>query len=168
MIFEEDRFLPTIANDIDTGVKTKLEDMLSLDLGYGTIPRQLLTEKGRIKVDKLSVYASGDIGSNIRDAISGRYYKSKVGSQDEDYFFKVRITNGLFKTKGGSTTLFFESPGIFQKFMNFKETDRYGECQVLNPWIVKDSIKQKWEKRNHQFLDKMDVDENVSDVIIVK
>ena len=71
-------------------------------------------EKGRIydKKFKLGLFASGGVGTNIRDAVTGVYYNYKVGSKDEDRFFSVADCSG---TKSKSSILYFyQSPNHYE------------------------------------------------------
>jgi hypothetical protein len=57
-------------------------------------------------------YSSGDTGSYIRDAATGYYYNVKVGSKEEDHFFKVRMCHTKFDFP---VTVFYNSPGEFER-----------------------------------------------------
>jgi hypothetical protein len=137
MLYDEDRFLPIHANEYNEN--HLLNDVKTLDRGYGVIRKQVNLEKGGTKLKKIGVYASGDTGSNIRDAITGCYYKSKVGSADEDYFFTVRYCTGDLKTKNGSTILFFDSPE---------------SCQEHLYTILDRTIVENWEQKRKRFFAK--------------
>ena len=69
---------------------------------------------------KYEVYTSGDRGSNIRHAITGKYYSYKVGSKDEDLFFSIILATGECKSKNGSSILFYESPNEYMKHQNIE------------------------------------------------
>lgn len=62
----------------------------------------------------MEVYSSGDIGSNIRDAITGQFYPYKVGSEDEDSFFKVCIATG--EVQNQRRLFFFHHPMIMKGY----------------------------------------------------
>jgi hypothetical protein len=65
----------------------------------------------------INVFGSGDIGTSIRDAITGvRNYAHKVGSVSEDLYFKARICTGEFGNRE-APTLFFESPEQYERHM---------------------------------------------------
>jgi hypothetical protein len=70
----------------------------------------------RIKGKKPTIieyYASGDMGTVIRDAVTGiKYKKSLVGSGDEDLFFKIRIS-GLDRIE--NPVFYFNSPEDYEK-----------------------------------------------------
>jgi len=60
-------------------------------------------------------YASGSIGSHIRDAECGSYSIHIVGSADEDLYFKVADVSGNLKSRNGSNTLFYLSPDHYER-----------------------------------------------------
>jgi hypothetical protein len=62
------------------------------------------------------LYSSGDIGSNIRNAITGQHYVDKVGSISENNYFKIIISTG--EIKGERRTFFFLSPEDYERHMH--------------------------------------------------
>ena len=77
-----------------------------------TVYKQMYQISGK-KPSIIEYYASGDIGSVIRDAITGIKYKnSLVGSGDEDLFFKIRIS-GLDRLE--NPAFYFNSPEDYEK-----------------------------------------------------
>jgi hypothetical protein len=95
-----------------------LEESKAIDRGYSKIYRYVENNRGDLKRVKIEIYTSGDMGSNIRDAESGDYYKYKVGSLDEDLFFKVALATGECKSSNGSNILFYTSPNHFMNHLN--------------------------------------------------
>jgi len=87
-----------------------LKDPKSLDQGYNKIWGFVERADGSLKKAKIEVYTSGGIGSNIRDAETGEYYKEIVGSKDENLYFKMKMATGELKSSNGSITLFYTSP----------------------------------------------------------
>ena len=75
----------------------------------------------------LTMYSSGLAGSNIRDAITGVYYKETVGSAYQDLFFKVTIATGEHAM--GPLHLFYLSP---------EQYERHQDC------VLEDYIKEHW------------------------
>jgi hypothetical protein len=106
----EDYFHPT--NDNAFASKNLIMDIKLMDKGYNKLKRIVKTINGKKKIS-VEVYSSGDIGSNIRDAITGHFYPFKVGSSDEDSFFKVCITTG--EVKNQRRLFFFSSPNDYEK-----------------------------------------------------
>ena len=116
----------------------------SLDRGYCQIIRPMENKYGRIKLTKIDVYTSGVIGSNIRNAVTGEYYDSLVGSKDEDLFFKVKLSTGECNSKNGSNTLFYNSPEEFEKYDNMVELDE----SVKELWRLKKNLRMNERKYN--------------------
>jgi hypothetical protein len=83
-------------------------------------------------------YSSGDTGSLIRDAMTGYYYNVKVGSKEEDAFFKVRVCHQKFNVNF-PVTLFYSSPEEYER-------EHY---QTLNF-----DTKIKWQRKYNDFCNK--------------
>ena len=97
-----------------------LEESKKVDKGHNSINIQVKKKDGTMKNKKLDVYTSGDTGTRIRDAETGKYYSSIVGSKDEDLFYKVKWAKGECNSSNGSSTMFFMSP---QHFANHTLSD---------------------------------------------
>jgi hypothetical protein len=128
MDFDDNIFNPTGINDIEN----EIQEFKSLDKGYNKIYKNglVLGRNGKYKKKKIEFYTSGDRGTRIRDAITGIYYNDKVGSFNEDKFFKVSFATGQCTSKNGSHMLFYQTP---QQHMVHFDTQ-------LHPDIIK-----KWE-----------------------
>jgi hypothetical protein len=126
-----DTFHPTESNDYDFNEdnEKRLESLKKTDKGYNKIVRRDIDSFKKIKVE---FYTSGDTGSNIRDAQTGEYYTSIVGSPDEDLYFKVALANGECKSKNGSNVLFYTSP---DQYMNHFRLDLNNT--FINIWTTK-------------------------------
>jgi hypothetical protein len=85
---------------------------------------------------KITVYTSsnGSIGSHIRNAESGEYYKELVGSLDEELFFKLNMATGEVKSKNGSTTMFYNSPNDCMRHLHIEIPQN-----IINKWEVKNT-----------------------------
>jgi len=81
----------------------------------------------------LTMYSSGLTGTNIRDAITGAYYKELVGSAAQDLFFKVTIATGEFP--GSPLHLFYLSPELYE---------RHQECEL------DDTLKNNWYEKSEK------------------
>ena len=81
---------------------------------------------------KYEIYTSGVTGNHIRDAESGEYFNYKIGSQDEDLFFKVSLATGECKSANGFSTLFYMSPQHSENHLQMN----------INPILV-----AAWEKK---------------------
>lgn len=103
--------------DIYNGAQSNiLQDARSLDSGYNVIWRPTTSHPGS-KMRKVVCYTSSDTGNYIRDAESGQHYTERVGSADEDLYFKVSLATGECKSKNGSSTLFYSSPNQYMSHM---------------------------------------------------
>jgi hypothetical protein len=68
------------------------------------------------KRHNVEVFVSGDQGSTIRNAISGSYYYGdRVGSKQEDLYFKVSISTG--ELGKDSVVLFYDTPEQYERHM---------------------------------------------------
>jgi hypothetical protein len=118
MIYEEDHFHPLEKNEFDDQLNNIniLNDIKSLDKGYHKVKRNLnkVCMDGKFhKNVTIEFYVSGDTGNKIRNAVTGYRSSYKVGSDDEDSFFKVKMVNG--ECRKGSGSLFYDSPEQFEK-----------------------------------------------------
>jgi hypothetical protein len=118
----------------DAKNKNLLDDAKSYDRGYTKIYRSYVTDSGRIKRAKIELYASGGVGSQIRDAETGEYYNYKVGSLDEELFFKISLATGECKNQLGSQTFFYSSP---EQYMAHLMVDDDISVGILDKWRVR-------------------------------
>jgi hypothetical protein len=130
MDFDDNIFNPTGVNDFEK----EIQDFKSFDKGYNKIYKGVVVlgkngEKNK-KKKKIEFYTSGYRGTRIRDAITGSYYNTKVGSFNENKYFKVSLATGQCNSKNGSHMLFYQTP---QQYMN-----HFGV--QLNPAII-----EKWD-----------------------
>jgi hypothetical protein len=128
----DDRYTPLESNDYDDSNQNQqsgLKKVQSLNRGYHKLMRNILVNN-RTKKIELGVYGSGSQESPIRNAETGEYYKYKVGTMDEDLFFKTMISTG--EIPSGPLTLFYDSP------------DQYERHQGL---VLDNLIKKRWENK---------------------
>jgi hypothetical protein len=137
MEYYDNRFHPTETNDFDSANGSAIEKLKSVDRGYTFVYRMVERKNGKIKNTKIDIYASGDFGCNIRDAVTGSYHSEKVGSYAEQLFFKVGLSTGESRSKNGSSTLFFLSPEQYEK-------------HLLT--TVSQTIKNEWSERRASYL----------------
>jgi hypothetical protein len=117
-MYYEDIFHPNEDNDvINNHQKKELNNIKSIDSGYGYVYRQKSSVSNKVKNSRVDCYTSGDTGMSIRNAETGNYYKYKVGSKEEDLFFKIALATGELKTKNGSNVLFYDSPEQYEKHL---------------------------------------------------
>jgi hypothetical protein len=148
MSYEND-YNPADPNDIENEVNlhnNALADALKTDRGLNFVYRKFISQKtGKPKNKRISVYTTSGVGNRIRDAETGEYYPNRVGSKDEDLFFKVILATGECKSANGSSTLFYISP---QHYMNH-----------LNSEVNQDVI-EKWEQKRNNRLAEMKQSKN--------
>lgn len=122
-----------------------LEETKKVDKGHNTINIQVQKKDGTIRNKKISVYSSGEAGTRIRDAETGKYYPNIVGSKDEDLFYKVVWATGECNSSNDSSTLFFMSP---QHFANHTQNEVSNETILY--WEAKRNMRvnqiKKWTK----------------------
>ena len=134
MYFEDDRFNPN-NNDGEyfDYAKNALDDIKKNDRGYRKIKR-VMNKEWKDKYYKsvnVEMYLSGDTGSNIRNAITGRYMPHEVGYKEEDLYFKTSIEYTIAGPNQGS--LFYSSP------------EEYENHQFVS---LASNIKQAWYQKN--------------------
>ena len=122
-----------------------MKEAKAMDKGHNVIYRNMLNKKGVLKPTPLEIYTSCGTHSNIRDAETGAYYKSLVGSADEDLYFKVVIATGECTSKNGSSTLFYSSPSHYMSHFKIQLAD-----DIVNNWQSNCDarIKEKISKKN--------------------
>ena len=131
-MYEEDRFIPKYndPDDNDSPFDNKtgmLKDIKTLDKGYHKIKNNNVGfDQKNSKNKYIEFYTSGEAGKRIRNAITGIRYNEKVGSAQEDLFFKSKIGSH-------SGSLFYDSPEQFEKHMFV---------------TVNSDIKEKWYSKN--------------------
>lgn len=114
-MYYEDNYHPTDQNDYDednTG-KNNLGQFTQLNKRFHQISRTVMKANGKLQKVSIGLYSSGNIGSYIKNAETGETYNYRVGSKDEDLFFKVSHSTGEFNT--GPITLFYDSPEHFER-----------------------------------------------------
>jgi (2Fe-2S) ferredoxin len=118
MEYYEDAYMLLDQNDYDdfnteNNHRKALDKVKALNRGYHTIKRKVNFSNGTSKIMDIGVYGSGCHESPIRNAETGEYYKYKVGTFDEDLFFKVMICTG--ECQSGPLTLFYDSPQHYER-----------------------------------------------------
>jgi len=112
----------------DRSNKKIFEDLKKEDKGFYTWNVKI---PGSIKPVKIEAYSSGDVGSRIRDPITGdRYRDYKVGSKYEDLFFKAKPVSQNFAGRG-TPTLFYSSPEQY-----VKHTKEFLGSEIKEMWHV--------------------------------
>lgn len=110
-MYQEDYYNPADNNDYDDQNEDDMfEQAKRQDKGYNVIYRTAFRKNGKKYQKKIQIYTSSGTGNLIRDAETGEYFEYKVGSNDEDLFFKVMLATGECTSANGSYTLFYASP----------------------------------------------------------
>lgn len=125
-------------NEFGERAKDEMEDIKKNDKGYRKIKQRFNKEwKGKFyKTVTIELYVSGDTGSHIRDAITGRYSVHEVGSKEEDLYFKAGVSCTVVGPKQGS--LFYSSP---EEYENHQFTDL--PAQIKQTWHQKNLVARK-------------------------
>jgi hypothetical protein len=112
-MYYEDEFY---ANDDDHSVSSQKNKIKRALAEANKVSRNYL-EYNRIapngKKKQIGCYTSGSQGRLITNAISGEKYNCRVGSAQEDLFFKVGMSTGEHRPDG--VTLFFEKPEDYER-----------------------------------------------------
>ena len=95
--------------------------------------------------DKVKVYYSDTVGSSILDAVTGAKYPWKVGSKDENKFFKVRSTTSYANSKAKVSEDWMSASSTNQAFYISPE-------QYMSHHMVKLPLEQiqNWHSRVNQ------------------
>ena len=131
MDYYDNRFHPADSNDVEnvSNHDKELDRLKSLDSGYNKFYRFEERIDGSMKKIKVGFYTSGQVGTRIRDAESGIFYNEKVGSYDEDLYFKAKVSTGICKNENSSNTVFFQSPNHYMKLFGEELSD-----EIVNAW----------------------------------
>jgi hypothetical protein len=110
MLYEEDMFHPLNPESQIVNNNIVKKFMVSTTKkGFYSLKRRI--NNINVKVD---VYASGELGTIIRNAITGEYYYGyKVGTVKEDLFYKTSVSTG--ETGNEAVVLFFENPEQYER-----------------------------------------------------
>jgi hypothetical protein len=137
---EDDRYDPAAANDsqsIDSRAeRDALEALRAADPRFAREIRWIPnpTEKnpdGRKKV-VINYHGSGDVGSKIRNAVTGERYSITVGHRDQDLLFSVCNSRGL-SGRNEPLFLFYDTPEQYESHVHT---------------ILEQPIKEAWYSRN--------------------
>jgi len=99
--------------DLDV-INETLMDAKAEDSGFNVISQR--DSRGG-KTKKMEMYTSSGTGNFIRDAETGEYYNEKVGSKDEDLYFKISLSTGECTSKNNSSAMYFQSPTHYMSCM---------------------------------------------------
>jgi hypothetical protein len=134
----EDQYYPAVDDDRSDDAKLKknaIAESEKLDPNFQKVTKvfnNTWTDGKFYKKITIKSYGSGQMGSRIRNAVTGQYTPYLVGSKNEDLFFVVNDSTGLFGRKD-PLFLFYDSP------------EQYENHQFI---ILKQPIKEKWYEKN--------------------
>jgi len=134
----EEYYNPT-DNEIynDPSGKTVAEELKKLDKNYQKFVKpvfQTWRDGKYYKKPTIECYGTGQIGSRVRNAVTGQYYPYVVGNLEEDVLFKVIDAVGRDGRKD-PLMLYYDSP------------EQYENHQFVT---VSQKIKETWYKRATQ------------------
>lgn len=133
----DDRFHASQTNDVEEDKHMIDELKQNSDKRYFKVTKKIDMGNNYHKNIKVEMYGSGDVGSTIRDAESGQYYRGHlVGSHDENLYFKTSYT--LTKSQD-SLMLYYLSP------------EHYERHQFI---VLSNDIKQKWYEKKAAYVKK--------------
>jgi len=112
--------------------KDFLNEAKNIDKGYCKIYGFIERLDGSLKNAKIDIYTTGYIGSHIRNAETGEYFKELVGSLDEDLYFKTRMSTGELKSKNESNLLFYTSPEHCMRHLHIDI-----QQDIIDKWEIK-------------------------------
>jgi len=125
-----------LSNEIPVNNKKSLTALAKkVDINYEkyNVPFNKYWKDGRFyKNIVIEIYGSGQIGSRIRNAVTGQRYNCIVGSSDEDLFFKVSDATGRYGRKT-PLILYYDTPEQYEN-QHFTEVSGY--------------IKTLWHQKN--------------------
>jgi hypothetical protein len=139
MSFEDDTFNdynPAFDKYENNSKQKIIKQIKPLNKEYHNIKITYFDKNNKKKIVDVGVYSSGPQNSLIRNAETGEYYKYKVGTYDEDLFFKV--VNSTGELSSGPITLFYNSP------------EHYEKHQYI---FVSDETKKTWEIKKENRLE---------------
>jgi hypothetical protein len=107
-----------------------IDNMKKMDKGYHKFKRMVKDD-----VIKVEVYNNPRWNGIIRDAVSGKYIEEHhIGTYDEDYYFKVCMSNLYTKDKE-NVTFFFDTPE---------------QCERHLGLTFSTSLKENWRSKNQK------------------
>ncbi len=153
MIYEDDHFHPTNVEPLDTDQKKLLDKINSRNNHYLSyyieIPKQERQRdaSGRFKkYRKVELYGSGDVGSRIRNAVTGDLTNHIVGTTDEHEYWSVLDSRGM-NGRQEPLVLFYDSPEQYERHMKIQVPQHVKE-EWLNRITKKHSLEQKSNVKN--------------------
>jgi hypothetical protein len=157
-MYYDDPYDPNLKNDYEpVTYNTNYVEDFDTDTETATVTSRVLKnrklieeskmkDKGYCKIERLGIYTNkphsmvnveiysgyDNPGMPIRDAITGnRYHKYKVGTRDENLFFKVGLVTGE-KGLRENRLFFFDTPEQYERHMHCVL-----DAKIKNDWLDK-------------------------------
>ena len=129
MIYDDDRFHPTINNDIDTITDKKLNN--DVNNGYNKVIKTYIDTCGKKQKYVLEYYSSYKLNGPIINAVTGiKYLNLKNGTKSEDLFFKISINTG--ENNSINKILFYDTPEQYEVHQHTKLSNK-----TITQWYEK-------------------------------
>ena len=96
-----------------------IERIKKLDKRYYSYTKKVFNEKkNRVRNFRIELYATGEFGCRIRNAVTGHYYDAKdtVGSKNESTFFSVKDVTWKLAQK--PLLFYYDSKEQYEKHRN--------------------------------------------------
>ena len=137
MYYEDDLYHPNQGNDYD---ETRVfDEFKNTDSGYHKMFKSVTNRHGLTKRVKIELYSS-KINGLIRDALTGLYTDYRVGSLDEDLFFKSSFP-GTFPTETAPHMFYYKTPEEYERNqlieINTETKQRWFEKMQARKFLVK-------------------------------
>ena len=142
---------------------SELLNLKKADRGFNKIFRKVQRESNdKIIFKKIELYTTGGTGSNIRDGETGEYYSEKVGTKQEDLYFKVSLATGECRSLNGSNTLFYLSPQHYVSHLSV-----HSKSNLVFSKIFDDNTVLSWEEKRCNRMNEMKIEKKPR-VIVIK
>jgi len=112
-------------NDADADIKNDATNLMSTDKYFYKVRRTIVDDSktkwkndGRTyyKVLTIGIYGSGQVGSRIRNAVSGSKYNILVGSKEQDKLYAVALCTGENGNKS-PVFMYYDSPEQYESHL---------------------------------------------------
>lgn len=113
------------SNDADSDIKNDNTKLIPSDKNFHKIIRKVVDNTKTVKMDDgktyykkvaIGIYGNGQVGTRIRNAVTGHKYKYLVGSKEQNLLFSVALCTGENGVKH-SIAMFYDSPEQYESHM---------------------------------------------------
>jgi hypothetical protein len=106
-----------ISDSKSESTENEMEKIRKLDKRYYSYTKTVFNDKkSRFKMLRIGMYATGNTGSQIRNAVTGLYYPDFVGTENEKLYFSVADCTGRFSK--GSLWFYYDSQKQYETHNN--------------------------------------------------